>query len=137
VDPSGPWEELASLGPDRVGPLVDRWMLPASQLLLFESPDDAAQRVAREQLELDLVQLPSPRVFSETQTRVGAAGKDPHWDLHFIYEIAWPKGRPPRARPWKDLSFRTVNDTPRSTFGRGHGDVLELIGLSPADPLTS
>jgi hypothetical protein len=134
VDPSGPWFDLAALGPDRLALLQDRWMLPASQLLLFESPDDAARRVAREQLEMELTELPPPRVFSETQRREGAEGKDPHWDLLFVYEIPWPKDRPVRAPPWKELAFVPVRSTLRSEFGRGHGDVLELVGLPPADP---
>ena len=132
IEPSAPWYDLAALGPERAAGLVDLWMLPASQLLLFESPDDAARRVGREQLEIELTELPRPRVFSETSTRSGAAGSDPHWDLHFVYEVPWPERRPVRARPWKELAFLPVSDTPRSSFGRGHGDVLELVGSPPA-----
>jgi len=131
LDPSAPWEELSALGPDRVARFADRWLLPASQLLLFESPDDAARRVAREQLEMILTTVPLPHVFSETSQRDGAEGEDPHWDLHFIYDLPWPPARPVHARPWKELAFRRIADTPRSSFGRYHGDVLELIGLSP------
>ncbi|MGI0130686.1 MAG: hypothetical protein ACREDE_02750 [Thermoplasmata archaeon] len=132
LDPSAPWRELSALGPDRLGRLTGLWMLPASQLLLFESPDDAARRVAREQLEIELGPLPNPRVFSETSARAGAEGRDPHWDLHFVYEVPWPPGRPLRAAAWKELSFVPVSATPRSKFGRGHGDVLELVGVAPA-----
>jgi hypothetical protein len=132
IDPAAPWDELSALGPDRVARLVNQWMLPASQLLLFESPDDAARRVAREQLEWELTELPRPRVFSETAARLGAEGKDPHWDLHLVYDIPWPTSRPVRARPWKELAFLAVSDTPRAAFGRGHGDVLALVGFPPS-----
>jgi hypothetical protein len=132
VDPSAPWYDLAALGPDRVGRLLNSWMLPASQLLLFESPDDAARRVAKEQLEIDLTGVPPPRVFSEAAYRLGSEGKDPHWDLHFVYELPWPADRPVRAPPWKELGFHAIDRTPRSSIGRGHGDVLELVGLRPA-----
>ena len=132
VDPSGPWEALASLGPDRISRLVDRWLLPASQLLFFESPDEAAARVAKEQLELELADLPSPRVFSETYPRPGSEGKDPHWDLQFVYDLVWPGGRPLRASPWKELALVEVARTPRAQIGRGHADVLELVGVLAA-----
>ena len=132
VDPAAPWAEIAALGPDRIARLTDRWLLPASQLLLLESPDEAAIRVAREQLGFDLADLPTPRVFSETYARPGSEGKDPHWDLQFVYDLVWPESRPPRASPWKELALVDVARTPRAAFGRGHADVLELVGVLAA-----
>ncbi len=132
IDPAAAWWELAGLGPDRVARLRDRWMLPASQLVLLESPDDAAHRLARELLELELGTLGPPRVFSETYGRGPEEGRDPHWDLHYIYEFDWPDGRPVRAAPWKELALVDVAATPRADFGRSHADVLELLGLVAA-----
>lgn len=132
VDPSAPWWELGALGPDRIARLTSFWMLPACQLMLFESPDDAARRVAREQLDLEVAEIPSPRVFSEASARPGTEGRDPHWDIHYVYELPWPTGRPVRASPWKELGFLPAAKTARSAIGRGHGDVLELVGLTPS-----
>jgi 8-oxo-dGTP pyrophosphatase MutT (NUDIX family) len=132
MDPTADWLEIGGLGPDRVARFGSAWVLPAGQLLLFESPDDAARRLARELLGVELGSLPTPRVFSEAYSRPGGKGNDPHWDLHFVYEVPWPEGRPLRARPWKELAFVPVAKTPRSAFGRNHGDVLELVGLPPA-----
>jgi ADP-ribose pyrophosphatase YjhB (NUDIX family) len=132
LDPAAPWRELSALGPDRIARLTSYWMLPASQLLLFESPDEAARRISREQLGIELAAPGNPRVFSETSARPGAEGKDPHWDIHFVYELPWPKDRPLRAAPWKELAWLPISETPHSTLGRGHGDVLELVGLSPS-----
>ena len=133
IDPSADWWELAALGPDRVARLTDFWMLPASQLLLLESPDDAARRVAREQLGWELEAFPPARVFSQTSARAPGDGKDPHWDVMIVYEVSWPPGRPLRPRPWRELDFLPVSETSRSGFGRGHGDVLELARVPPRD----
>jgi hypothetical protein len=132
IDPSGPWNDLAALTPDRVERLADQWLLPASQLLLLESPDAAAARIAHEQLEMELAELPAPRVFSETYERPGAKGKDPHWDLQFVYDLVWPDERAPHASAWKELALVDVARTPRAQFGRGHADVLELVGVMAA-----
>ena len=132
VDPSAPWWELAGLGPDRIARVRDRWVLPASQLLLLESPEAAARRLARELLGLDPAPLRDPRVFSETYGRANADGRDPHWDLHYVYEFDWPFGPVVRTSPWKELALVDVPSTPRAEFGRGHADVLELLGLVAA-----
>jgi len=132
IDPAAPWWELSGLGAERIARLRDRWVLPASQLLLLESPETAARRLATELLELDLGPLGAPRVFSETYGRADTEGRDPHWDLHFVYEFEWPDGRPARAAPWKQLALVDVPSTPRADFGRGHADVLELLGIVAA-----
>ncbi len=132
MDPAARWGDLAALDAERVARFADRWVLPASHLLLFESPDAAAARVAKEQLGIDLADLPSPRVFSEAYGRPGAEGKDPHWDLDFVYDLVWPEPRPPRAAAWKELTLVDVARVPRAEFGRGHADVLELVGVLAA-----
>jgi len=132
LDPTAPWRDLAGLGPDRVGRIGDRWMLPASQLLILEGPDDGARRLARELLGLELTELPRPRVLSETYGREGTPTADPHWDLHYVYDLPGPSARPPTARPWSELEYVDIARTPRARFGRGHADVLELLGFAPA-----
>lgn len=129
VDPAAPWAEIGGLGADRLTRIGDRWMLPASQLLLLESPDDAARRLARELLDRPLDAPPAPKVFSETYRRPGSTARDPHWDLHYVYEIEWPGPPPPKGRMWRQLDYRPVRSMPAEEFARGHHDVLALVGL--------
>jgi hypothetical protein len=130
--PDPRWEEVGALDAARIARLGDRWMLPASQLLLLESPEAAVHRIALEQLGIDLGQLPGPHVASEAYRRPDASPEiDPHWDLHFIYVVPGP-AHPPRSALWKELDYVPVASTPRASFGRSHGDVLELVGLVPA-----
>jgi hypothetical protein len=133
LDPTAPWFELGSLAADRLGAIGERWMLPASQLLFFEGPDEAARRVAREQLETELPSLPNPRIVSESYARPGSKAVDPHWDLQFIYRTTWPHDRPPKARAWKELDFVDSSTVRRGDIARGHGDILELAGLPLRD----
>ncbi len=130
LDPAQPWLELAGLGPERVARIGRRWMLPATQLLVLESPDGALRRIGRELLGRELSRLPTPKVFSETYPRTGHAANDPHWDLHFLYDLAWPAGVPLPRAPWAETAFLEVASTPRAEIGRSHADVLDLIGLS-------
>jgi hypothetical protein len=124
------WEEAGGLDPDRVHRVGDRWMLPSRQLELFESPDDAARKIAEDQLGVSLPGLPAPRVVSEQYTRPTGTGPDPHWDLHFLYLLPGPS-EPPSSELWTELRYLPVTTTPRSSFGRGHGDILELVGHTP------
>ncbi len=129
VDHAAPWGEFGGLGEDRVARIGDRWMLPASQLLLLESPDDAARRLGRELLGRPFDALPAPQVFSETYRRPASASRDPHWDLHYVYEFEWPGPPPARGPLWRQLDYRPVRTMPAEQFARGHHDVLALVGL--------
>jgi ADP-ribose pyrophosphatase YjhB (NUDIX family) len=129
VDPAAPWGPVGGLGPDRIARIGDRWMLPASQLLLLESPDDAARRLARELLGREIEPLPAPRVLSETYRRAGSTASDPHWDLHYVYEVEGPGVAPARGRMWRRLDYRPVRTMAPEEFARGHHDVLALVGL--------
>jgi len=131
IDPTFDWWEVGALDPKRVGAVSERWMLPSSQLLFFEGPAEAAERVLREQLGSPPVPLEGPFVFSDPSLRPGAPGKDPHWDVHFVFRGRWGSSTPPHARPWKDLAFVEVAATARAEFARDQGDVLELVGLAP------
>jgi len=132
VNPSGPWWEVAALDEKRVAGLGDRWVLPATQLLLFEGPQQAALRIASEMLGRPTLNVGLPRVFSEAYVR-GSASPDPHWDLQFVFSAPWPGGplEPSRGQLWSELRFVDVERTPAAAFGRGHGDVLALVGLPP------
>ncbi|MGA8275385.1 MAG: hypothetical protein WB789_07285 [Thermoplasmata archaeon] len=130
VAPDPRWEEIGALDRPRLERMGDRWMLPSSQLILLEGPDEAARRVGNEQLGIDLNPLPEPQVFSETYPRRRSENADPHWDLHFIFTLQGPPTLP-RSTLWKDLEYVPVANTPRTAFGRDHGDILELVGLRP------
>jgi len=132
IAPDPRWEHLGAMGPERVARFANRWMLPSSQLLLFEAPVDAARRLGRELLGLELDHLADPQVFSEAYPRTGGAEDDLHWDLHFVFRRAGPI-QPPRHPMWRELRYVRVDSVPRAGFARNQGDVLELVGLRPKD----
>ncbi len=134
LDPGAAWSELGALEPARVAQVGDRWMLPSSQLLLFESPDEAARRIVREQLAARPIPLEGPSVFSEAYRRPGSTANDPHWDLQFVYRGRWPTDRPPRVPVWKELAFLEVAGLDPGQIARNQGDVLALAGLPPRAP---
>jgi len=138
MDPTGPWSETAAVDPERIATFQGRWVLPACQLLFFEDPTAAARRIASEQLGLPLLPIAPPQVFSEAYGRETSGSRDPHWDFHFVSRAEWPGGDPAgsRGRLWKELKFVDAPETPRSSFARGHGDILALAGLTPLDATT-
>jgi ADP-ribose pyrophosphatase YjhB (NUDIX family) len=132
VRPEGPWNRVACMNAEGLARVGDRWLLPATQLLLFEGPDEAARRIAQEMIGRQDLPFGSPAVYSEAYPR--PLGRDDrHWDLHFVYTVPWPDGRsPPSPNPlWRELRFVDVGQTPADAFGRGHGDVLALTGRVP------
>jgi len=134
IDPRAPWLALGALDAARAGAVGEQWMLPSSQLLLFEPPSEAAQRVVREQLEAGPLALQGPSVFSEAYRRTGSTAQDPHWDMHFVFRGRWPSDRAPWASPWKELAFVDLAAIRGEELARGQGDVLSLAGLPPHGP---
>src|SRR5208282_3770785 len=63
---SAAWTEIGSLEPAHLESLQDRWLLPACHLVEFETPRAGAERVVREQLGLERIELRGPEVFSES-----------------------------------------------------------------------
>ncbi|MGP8078716.1 MAG: hypothetical protein ACLQD8_00080 [Thermoplasmata archaeon] len=133
LDPAAPWWDLGGIDPGRLARIGDRWMLPSRQLLLFESPADAARGILKDQLGTAPLPLHGPLVFSDPSERSGSDGKDPHWDLHFVFRGRSSSDAPPRAAPWRELRFVDIARTRRAEIARGQADVLELAGLSPQD----
>jgi ADP-ribose pyrophosphatase YjhB (NUDIX family) len=127
-DPSVDWEPLAALQTVHLQDVGERWILPASHLIEFESPSDAAHRVLREQLGLTEFDVPKPEVFTESYTSTLDPEAGTHWDFQFVFRGEWPDARPPRALVWKELAFRPARDISRSEIARGHADVLALAG---------
>jgi len=133
VNPTAPWWEIGAVDPRRLAAIGERWMLPSRQLLLFESPQEAAQRILKEQLGSGPLDLEGPFVFSDPSERPGGPGRDPHWDIHLVFRGRWPTPQAPRFSAWTALEFVEVGRTRRTDFARGQGDVLELVGLRPLD----
>ncbi len=129
LDPSAPWDHIGALDASRTQVHSQGWMLPASHLLLHESPDEAARRIAAEQLERRDLALSEPRIVSEVYTPKRFPDVVRHWDLEFIFRGEWPSGVTPRAAAWTDLRFVDVPATPKSAMARSHEDVLASAGL--------
>jgi hypothetical protein len=134
MNPEAPWDHLGGLDPERVERHRGGWVLPATQLLLRESPDESAQRIVHELLGIDGMPLGPPHVVSE----VYAPRRDPattnHWDLSFLYRGTWSGPPPSVPSVWTDLRFVDVRTVRRSEFARVHEEVLDHVGLSVPNP---
>jgi len=103
-------------------------MLPSSHLIVHESPQDAAARIALEQLELNDLVISEPKVVSEVYPPKYFPDFDEHWDLEFISFSSCDAERiPSRSRAFKELK---LFETPkRSEIVRSHEDVLSSAGI--------
>lgn len=134
INPSGPWDHLEGLDAERIRAHSGGWLLPASHLLLRETPDESARRILDEMLGGARPSLDPPRVFSEVYTPRRFPETHNHWDLSFLYRGTW-QGLPPRAPSiWTELRFVDVTSTGRSEFARSHEEVLANAGLEVRNP---
>ena len=105
-----------------------KWVLPASHLLYGEHPLDAARRVLSDQLAVkDKLELS----LTQVQSHLSQDPKDPdvaHWDVCFVYggEIHQTISRPAWYASLELLDPLAIS---KDDFTRGHGDVLEQLGL--------
>lgn len=117
-------DKIASGTPAFAG---DRWVLPASHLRVGEDPIAAAERIASEQLRANYDDLRSWRLLSFASP-LPSRGQDLHWDLCFIYSVELEV---PTVPPWfaalKRVAPGRIGDLP---YARGHGDVLQELGLT-------
>lgn len=125
---AAPWAEIGNLEPATLESLQDRWVLPASHLIEFESPRSAAERVVREQLGLDQLELRGPEVFSEAYPSRIDPESGNHWDIGFLFRADWPRGRDLQSPAFKELRLIDTRLVAAPHIGRGHGDVLILAG---------
>lgn len=128
------WPQRGGFPKARAKELEDQgaWLLPATHLMVEESPNRAALRIAREWTGL----TGTPR-FVEVQSHLRPARawnpkrKGNHWDICFVYEMS--ARRPPKLKPWwSDLRFVPLSDIRQMNLGRGHADILEEAGYLPA-----
>jgi ADP-ribose pyrophosphatase YjhB (NUDIX family) len=124
INPKAPWDHIGAVNPGRLGGFSKGWMLPSSHLIMLESPREAANRILREQLEIEESKAnlsPEPVVFSDVRE-----GKEHHWDIGFIYTGEMTKEDVPKnPSPWLELKFVDFRNTPGSDFVRFHQDVID------------
>lgn len=121
INPKAPWDHIGAINPGRLERITKRWMLPSSHLILLESPEAAARRLLKEQLELDesKVQMSKqPIVFSDVS-------ETQHWDIGFIYRGNMDRQDLPKSpSAWEELKFLNFDSTPESDYARFHNYVI-------------
>lgn len=128
LNPAAPWDHIGALDASRTAVHSKGWMLPSSHLMVNESPDAAARRIAAEQLERPDITLSDATVVSEVYTPRRFPDLVKHWDIEFLFRGEWPGGAPPKAAAWTDLAFVDLTSTPTSAIARSHEDILASAG---------
>jgi len=108
---------------------VGTWILPATHLKMWESPQRGAIRIAREWAGLKgkphFIMVQSHLRRARTSKK-GDGGK--HWDICFVYEMT--ARTLPRLKPWwSQMRFVEPKDIRRIKVGRGHKDILREAGF--------
>jgi ADP-ribose pyrophosphatase YjhB (NUDIX family) len=122
------WVERFFVREEMAPKLVEsgKYTLPGSHLAWFESPEDAAKRVLREMLGLE---LPGNRLkLIDVQSHVSdGTPEQAHWDICFVYQAQLPGRTKLKVPEWfSELEFVPKSKLKPEHFSRGHGDVLEL-----------
>ena len=128
------WPEKGCMPYWRLQGILDRgeWVLPASHLMVEESPDHAAKRISRDWAGLRgaeprLVALDSSRMPTGRWVGRGATRRRVnHWAVGFVYEIRTDR-RPPMGPGWSETKFVPVQSLGRVPIGRGHRDLLRYL----------
>jgi ADP-ribose pyrophosphatase YjhB (NUDIX family) len=129
VNPEADWAYVGALDSKRLNWFKDGWMLPSSHLILYESPQDAAKRIAREQLGLEKIELNEPKVVSEVYDNPRFPDRKNHWDIEFIFtgRIDYePKNYP---SVWTELKLVDLKKVQRSSIVRAHDDIIQYSGV--------
>lgn len=129
LDPSAHWDHIGALDEARVKMNEHGWMLPSSHLIIHESPQDAAMRITREQLELPRLRLEDPKVISEVYASPRFPELKTHWDFEFIFKSTLGKDEVPIAQAWRELKFIDLPSTSKADIARSHEDIIEAAGL--------
>jgi ADP-ribose pyrophosphatase YjhB (NUDIX family) len=125
INKKAPWDHVGALDPERVQRHSVGWMLPSSALILGESPEQAADRILREQLGVADQSLEGPFVFSEVY------GPMNHWDLELLF--LGDRDSTPENEVWAELKFIDITKTRRRDIVRGHEDILAHVGKRTVD----
>lgn len=129
VNPEAPWDEIGALDESRIKAHSSRWMVPSCHLMLGESPQDAAKRIAKEQLELEGLSFSEPKVNSEYYHSPNFPQRPLHWDIEFIFKGVLSDPFKKRPSAWRRLEFVDLSKTSKSKIARSHEDILESAGL--------
>lgn len=119
INKKAPWDHIGALDPERVDRHSKGWMLPSSALILGESPQEAAERILKEQLGIANQPLDAPRVFSEVY------GPLNHWDLEILF--LGQCSNAPSSDMWAELRFVDLTKTHKEDMARGHEDILAHV----------
>jgi ADP-ribose pyrophosphatase YjhB (NUDIX family) len=130
LNPVAPWDHIGALDKKRVEVHSKGWMLPSYHLMLHESPDDAATRILKEQLELEKLGLTGPKVVSDVYRPKRFPDLPAHWDLEFIYKGNLDAKDLHKPFAWTDLRFLDIPKLRKEEIGRSHEDVLQQAGFS-------
>jgi ADP-ribose pyrophosphatase YjhB (NUDIX family) len=110
------------------------FLLPATHLLMEESPDHAARRIAREWVGYKNAKPSFKEVQSHLRpselwrTELGDKHGVNHWDICFIYSMQ-VDDLPSRINPWwREMRFVSPSQISKLNIGRGHKDVLKEAG---------
>lgn len=122
------WDHIGALDSSRVEIHSKGWMLPSSHLLMYESPQEAAKRILREQLEIPLA-LSGPDVVSETYTPKRFPNLPRHWDIEFIFKGKMSEDNIPKPFAWSKLAFVNLDNAKTTEIARSHEDILQAAGL--------
>jgi len=109
------------------------WRLPSAYIFEGEKPDDALERVVRDQLGIDEFTSSGPRVFSYAEPSDWYPGNK-HWDLALAYEVT--TAQTPSKRPhWKELAFLDLKELRKRDFGWNNDFVREVAERTPSSAL--
>lgn len=119
INRSADWDHLGALDSKRAEAHSAGWMLPSSHLMLYETPEGAARRILREQLNIKDIELVGPLTFADT------SGVENHWDIGFVYfgEV----DTEPTSGAWRELAFVDPKSVAAEVV-RGQLDVLAYAG---------
>jgi hypothetical protein len=134
INPDGPWDHLEGMDAERIEAHRHGWHLPASHLLLRETPDASSRRILDEMLGGGRPTLEPARVLSEVYTPRRFPETHNHWDISFLYRGTWHGPAPRVPSVWTELRFVDVTSARRSEFARSHEELLEQVGLPVASP---
>jgi hypothetical protein len=109
-------------------------LLPATHLLMEESPERAAVRIAQRwtgypNAKPSFVMAQSHLRPSKLWNKGKKNTRLNHWDICFVYSMRVDQ-LPRKIRPWwTEMRFENPKKIQRTNLGRGHKDVLREAGF--------